>query len=294
MLRDQLAFVAARHEHVLITGPSGSGKELCARAIHSASVRAQGPFVARNAVTLPGGLIDAELFGNARNFPNPGMRERAGLIGESERGTLFLDELGELPEDLQAHLLRVLDDGAYHRLGEDRERRADIRLIGATNRPDAKVKHDLAARLKLRLEVPGLAERREDIPVLARHLLRKLAEQDSKIASRFFEGGEARMDPELIVSLTQHDYVGNTRELERLLLGAIARSPGNYLAAASVEKVAPARAPIVADDVTDAQIRDALAQAGGNVSSAWRLLGLSSRDALNRLLKKRGIQPPRA
>ena len=111
LLRERLAFAAKAGTHVLVSGESGTGKELAARAIHAMSKRASKPFVARNAATLPAGLIDAELFGNVKNYPNPGMPERPGLIGQADGGTLFLDEIGELPAELQTHLLRVLDAG---------------------------------------------------------------------------------------------------------------------------------------------------------------------------------------
>src|SRR5262249_13648433 len=113
-LRARIAFIGPRPGHVFIHGESGAGKELVARAIHASSPRAVRPLVARNAATIPEGLIDAELFGNLRNYPHAGMAERPGLIGEADGGTLFLDELAELPVPLQAHLLRVLDGGEYH------------------------------------------------------------------------------------------------------------------------------------------------------------------------------------
>jgi transcriptional regulator with GAF, ATPase, and Fis domain len=112
-LREALAFVARRAEHVLVTGPSGVGKELIARAVHDLSARAKKAFVSRNAATLPSGIIDAELFGNAKNYPNAGMPERAGLVGDAHGGTLFLDEIGELSTELSSHLLRLLDGGEY-------------------------------------------------------------------------------------------------------------------------------------------------------------------------------------
>jgi hypothetical protein len=288
-LRDELDFYAKRNGHVLVVGPSGAGKELCARAIHARSSRHSGPFVARNAATLPAGIIDAELFGNAKNYPNPGMRERAGLIGEADGGTLFLDEIGELPESLQAHLLRVLDAGEYHRLGEDAARRADVRLVAATNRDPSALKHDLIARLKLRVEAPGLEERREDIPLLIRSILRHLAETDSQVAKRFFEEGEPRVDPELVVALLEHTYTAHVRELESLLLLAMAGSNADYVAhSAGVKKrLVPLERPRKAPDA--AEIESVLTRLNGNVSRAYQELGLPSRDALNRLLKKHGI-----
>ncbi|MBL8612324.1 MAG: sigma-54-dependent Fis family transcriptional regulator [Myxococcales bacterium] len=288
-LRDELVFYAARDAHVLIQGPSGAGKELCARALHAMSARARGPFVARNAATLPAGIIDAELFGNAKNYPNAGMRERAGLVGEADGGTLFLDELGELPEAQQSHLLRVLDEGEYHRLGEDRPRKASVRLLAATNRATAALKHDLVARFKLRLSLPGLNERREDVPLLARHLLKSLAERDEGVRARFFEGGEPRVEPSLVAALVAHEYTTHVRELESLLLASMATSKGGWLGLtrAVSERLAPAHADT--SDVGKEQIEAALKRTSGNVSLAWKLLGLSSRDALNRLIKKHGV-----
>src|SRR5262249_8174942 len=125
-LRAAIAFVAAQSAHVLITGASGTGKELVARAIHAASERAARPMVARSAGTFPETLVDAELFGSARGYPNAGMPERTGLFGEADGSTLFFDEIGEVPESLQSHLLRVLDSGEYHRLGESRQRRVEV------------------------------------------------------------------------------------------------------------------------------------------------------------------------
>ncbi|MGH7295095.1 MAG: sigma-54-dependent transcriptional regulator, partial [Polyangiaceae bacterium] len=184
-LRDDLAFAASAGKHVLVQGESGTGKELAARAVHRLSPRASGPFVARNAATLPPALIDAELFGNAKNYPNHGMAERPGLVGQADGGTLFLDELAELPAEQQAHLLRVLDAGGEHqRLGDATTRRSDFLLVAATNRPPASIKHDLLARLTLRIQVPRLDARREDIPLLVRALLLHAAEKSPAAAAR--------------------------------------------------------------------------------------------------------------
>jgi two-component system, NtrC family, response regulator HydG len=291
-LREQIVFCATRDEHVLLLGPSGAGKELVASALHALSARRNGPFVARNAATLPAGIIDAELFGNARNYPNAGMRERSGLVGQAHGGTLLLDEVGELPEELQSHLLRLLDQGEYHRLGDDRQQTSNLRFIGATNRPEQALKHDLLARFKLRVKVPGLGERREDIPLIARAMLRQHARADATLAERFFQSGEPRIDPDLIEGLLDHEYGTHVRELERLLIAAMATSRQRFIALT----------PEVAAELTSKrrklpereEIEAALARADGNVSEAWKQLGLSSRDALNRLIKKLGIEPGRA
>lgn len=232
-LRGTLSAVARRTEHVLVTGPSGSGKELVSRALHAESARARRPLVARNASTIPESLLDAELFGNLRNYPNPGTPERPGLVGQADGSTLFLDEVAELPPSMQAHLLRVLDAGEYHRLGEPTARRSDLRLVAATNRPESALKHDLLARLQIRLVVPGLDERREDIPLLATHLLRRHAEVDEAGAARFFPTAGPRaypsIAPALVRALVRHAYVAHMRELEALLVTATIESTGAVL-----------------------------------------------------------------
>ncbi|MBX3231792.1 MAG: sigma-54-dependent Fis family transcriptional regulator [Labilithrix sp.] len=288
-MRDTIDFYGRRESHVLVTGPSGAGKELAARAIHALSPRRAGPFVARNAATLPDGIVDAELFGNAKNYPNAGMRERAGLVGEADGGTLFLDEIGELPSYVQAHLLRLLDAGEYHRLGEDRARRCDLRLVAATNRDEDALKHDLLARLKLRLEIPGIDERVEDVPLLARAILQEVSRRDAQLRERFFTDDAPRVEPALIAALLRHSYTGHVRELESLLLLSMAESRHDRLTlSAGVSRRLRLKRIADAPPSRD-EIARALDDADGNVSHAWKALGLSSRDALNRLLKKHGM-----
>lgn len=232
-LRAHIAAVARLATHVLVLGPSGSGKELVARAIHRLSSRGRRPLVARNAATIPEGLADAELFGNLRNYPNPGMVDRPGLVGEADGSSLFLDELGELPTASQARLLRVLDEGEYQRLGESTSRRTDLRLIAATNRPADSLKHDVLARFRARVHVPDLDERREDVPLLAAHLLRRHAASDPELGARFFPGGDTalppRLSPALVGALARHGYTTHVRELDRLLLQAALESEGKYV-----------------------------------------------------------------
>lgn len=156
-LRERLASMGTQPLHVLILGASGTGKELVARALHERSPRSSRAMISRNAATIPEGLADAELFGNVRGYPNAGMPERPGLVGAAHESTLFLDEVAELPLALQVKLLRVLDNGEYQRLGENGARRADVRVIGATNRPVSDLRHDVLARFTLRLELPDLS-----------------------------------------------------------------------------------------------------------------------------------------
>jgi two-component system nitrogen regulation response regulator GlnG/two-component system response regulator HydG len=294
-LRRRIALLAERNAHVLVTGPSGAGKELVAQAIHGSSARGRRPLVSRSAPTIPVGVADAELFGNAPNYPNVGMNERPGLIGQADGSSLFLDELGELPLDVQTRLLRVLDRGEYQRLGDARTRSADIRFIAATNRDASVLKPDLAARFALRVCVPGLDRRLEDVPLVARHLLRAIAARDPALGDRYFSGwngssGEPRFAPELIYALVTHEYTTHVRELERLLLSSVNGSRSGVLeltadVRAALRPRATARAP---DDVARDDLRAVLARHGGVKERAWRELGLSSRHALTRLMKKLG------
>jgi DNA-binding NtrC family response regulator len=297
-LRGQLPFVARRAGHVLVRGPSGAGKELVSRAIHALSSRGLHPFVARNAATIPTGLIDAELFGNIKDYPNAGMRERRGLIGEADGSTLFLDEIGELSGEMQAHLLRVLDaDGSYQRLGEDRPRQADLRLVAATNRDLDQLRPEFLARLALRVGIPGLNERREDIPLLSRFLLRRAASKDPDLGRRLFrEGdiarGEPRIDPKLMDSLVRHDYAQHVRELERYLWAAMTRSRGQHLALTEEleELFTTANSEAAPSlELTPELIQASLDRHEGQQAKVCAELGLRNRHVLYRLIRKHGL-----
>lgn len=295
-LRDQLAFCAGADTHVLLLGESGAGKELAARAIHMLSRRSQKPIVSRNAATFPEGIIDAELFGNVKDYPNPGMEARRGVIGEADGSSLFLDEIAELPVTLQAHLLRVLDAGGeYQRLGDAQVRKADLRLIAATNRDPGELKHDLLARLTLRVSLPGLGDRREDIPLIVRQLLRLAVAKNPSIGERFFtDDGEPRIDPELIEALLHHRHSHHVRELDTLLWKAIGSSKGRYIAYGDavrddviIDEPTPAADP---EDLDADTIKRSLERHDGKVARAYKELGLKSRYAMYRLMKKYGIE----
>jgi DNA-binding NtrC family response regulator len=291
-LRRQVAFAAERAAHVLVTGPSGTGKELVARGIHGRSGRRGRELVSRSAATLPPGLIDAELFGNIANYPNVGMPERPGLLGQAHGSTLFLDELGELLPELQAHLLRVLDGGEYQRLGDARPRLSDVRLVAATNRAPSELKADLAARFTLRIETPGLSERSEDVPLVARHLVQRIAQGDAAIARRFLDSdGFPRFTNELTRALSRHPYSVHVRELEGFLWRSLQGSQGSWLelTAELAGVLRTTNEPRAAQSVSAAELRDCLARHGGVKDKAWRELGLSSRHALHRLMKKLGV-----
>ncbi len=305
-LRQQLEFAASKPEHVLVSGESGTGKELIARALHACSSRGSFPLIARNASTFPETLIDAELFGHAKNYPNPGTPERLGLFGQAEASSLFLDELAELPQAMQTHLLRVLDQGEYQRLGETASRRANVRLIGATNRPEA-LRSDLAARFKIRIHSPGLEERREDIPFLVRLALRSIAAQPNSEALRFFPNRDPEQEPRvsqaLMRSLVRRSYVTHFRELESVLWKCINESVGDTLERSHDETrssgvaVTGDATPDVASGIDPAklssdELRNALDENHWVVEKTWQPLGLSSRHVLTRLMARHGLRRP--
>ena len=295
--RTELAFLARRSIHVLIHGESGTGKELAAEALHAGSSRRRKPWVSRNAATIPPSLADAELFGNLKAYPNPGMVERPGLIGSASGTTLFLDEFGELPVDVQARLLRVLDSGEYTRLGEAEPRRSDFRLIAATNRNIQALKHDVLARFQTRLRLPSLNERREDIPLLAMHLVKKIAKKDPEIAARFAPQDRPQISTRLLRQLLVHSYTTHVRELETLLWASIRASRGNTLEPLAADDpswtLPPPRVldgPQVPGRLDPDVIQQALDRHGGRQEPVWRELGLANRYVLARLVKKHNLK----
>jgi DNA-binding NtrC family response regulator len=304
-LRARIRAVAAGGGHVLILGASGAGKELVARAVHRHSERGTRQLIARNAATLPDTLVDAELFGNARNFPNPGMPERPGLIGAADGSSLFIDEIGDLTALVQPHLLRVLDHGEYHRLGESTARRADLRLVAATNRPRATLRADLAARFVNEIGVPDLNARREDLPLLARHLLRRYAQRGSSPAGRFLMEGPHGVEPRVSIgfveALMSTRWSTNVRELDALLRRAIDENPGATLErvvrVAAPESREPGGASPEGEAVGESEaerIQAQLDRHNGSIEKTWRALGLPSRHALRRLIDKHGLVVRRA
>jgi len=200
---------------VLITGESGSGKELVAQALHKHSPRASGPFVAINTAAIPKDLLESELFGHERGAFTGAQTTRRGRFEQADGGTLFLDEIGDMPFDLQTRLLRVLSDGQFYRVGGHNPLRSNVRVIAATHQNlEERVKlgafrEDLFHRLNvIRLRLPALRERREDVPALARFFLQKSAKELGVEAKRITDAALAR--------LIQFDFPGNVRQLENI------------------------------------------------------------------------------
>ena len=204
---------------VLVTGESGTGKEVTARMIHAHSPRRNGPFVAVNAAALPGELLETELFGHVRGSFTGATRDRVGRFEAATDGTLFLDEVGDLPLHLQVKLLRVLQEHTFERVGDNQTRQTNARIIAATHRDlrravvEGSFREDLYYRLRVfPIELPPLRERREDIEPIARLLL-------SRVGAR--TGRELRFSPEALRALLSHDWPGNVRELENALEFAV-------------------------------------------------------------------------
>jgi hypothetical protein len=221
-LRAELARLVGSTATVIITGESGVGKEVVARAIHDLSDRAGKPYVAFNCATVPRDLFEGQLFGYRRGAFTGASSDHAGVIRAAAGGTLFLDEIGELPLDIQPKLLRFLENGEIFPLGERRPLRVDVRVLAATHRnlselvKTGKFREDLYYRLQVvPIHVPPLRERRDDVPVLARHFLRELTRH----------GEPPVLAPDALSLLTQHGWPGNVRELRNVVERAVAFSP---------------------------------------------------------------------
>lgn len=232
-LRKMIERIAHSDASVLITGPSGSGKEMVARAIHVASQRDAKPFVALNCGAIPGELIESELFGHEKGSFTGAQARRIGRFEESDKGTLFLDEIGDMRFDMQVKLLRVLEDGRITRVGGSATFPVDVRIIAATHQDidraiaDNRFREDLYFRLGvIPLNVPDLASRTEDLPLLIEHF-----QKDKK------QGGRARFDASAMTRLKQHRWPGNVRELRNFVERAAILHGGEMLSAADVDQL---------------------------------------------------------
>ncbi len=312
-LRRELTLAALLGRHVLLLGETGTGKTLAAEAIRRMSSRASGPWIV--AAGFPPELAYVNLFGNLPNFPNPGTAVNKGFFASAHGGVLFLDEIGDLPEKVQAALLHALDKkGEYIVLGESTARVASVLAVGATSRDTSHLRADLYHRLE-KIRMPPLRERPEDIALLARHLLLDLVEGEHKVAGieRLFRTRrDGRLEPNLsgtfVDALLGMPFPGNTRELQSILIKAVNASPENVIRAPAARSApaswtpqggegGPPAAPPSSGKGGPPPTREvllaALAQAEWNSTRAGRVLGMH-RNAIDRLKAKYGLHKPRA
>jgi two-component system nitrogen regulation response regulator NtrX len=308
--------VAPTQGRVLITGESGTGKELVARAIHRESSRSDKPLIKVNCAAIPATLIESELFGHEKGSFTGAIKTRKGVFERADGGTLFLDEIGELPLDVQAKLLRALQNGEIQRVGAEKVMTVDVRLLGATNRDltemvqSGEFREDLFYRLNVvSLQLPPLRERRSDIKRLAETFLSEACEEHSL--------GDRHFSEQAYAQLERHSWPGNIRELKNLVERTAILSEEPLID--TIEDLAPApagTAPMRAAETTSdalpatgdfafnsgvgswqdfheaagkAYLKFILRRAGGNVSEAARMLCLE-RAYLHRLMKKLGVQ----
>jgi len=289
---------------VLVSGETGTGKELAARAIHAAGPRADGPFVEINCAAIPGALLEGELFGFEKGAYTDARASKPGLFEAADGGTLFLDEICLLDLALQAKLLRVIEDRAVRRLGALTSRRVDVRILAATNRDleaaarDGTFRPDLLYRLRvLTVDLPPLRVRGNDVGLLAEHFLVEVRER--------YGLGDVRFSAPALEALTAYPWPGNVRELahvveraallnpgrvlepQHLGLSAAAGAPSVALGADGVVRVDFARGPIDLEAVERALIEQALAHTRWNRSRAAELLGLTKETLRYRIEKYR-------
>jgi len=278
--------------NVLITGEHGTGKEVVAQTLHALSGRAARSMIAVNTGAIPEGLFESELFGHVKGAFTDARSDRIGRFELADAGTIFLDEIGNVPLHQQAKLLRVLESGEIERVGSSRSRRIDVRVISATNTDlraacaSGQFREDLLFRLNtVEIHVPALRERREDIPVLAVHFL-------SRYAARYrrpVQGFEASA----LQLLMQYSWPGNVRELEHTLERAVLMCRGTEIQRAdlgldSMRQQSPNLEELSLESVEAILIRKALQRSQGNISQAAEVLGLS-RGALYRRMEKYGL-----
>lgn len=278
---------------ILITGPSGVGKDLVARGIHQRSTRASGPLVVENMAAIPAALLESELFGHERGAFTGAVRGHAGLFAEASGGTFFLDEIGDLPLDLQAKLLRALEQGEVRPVGASKSRKVDVRIVAATNRDlparvsEGAFRSDLYYRLDVaEIRVPSLAQRVEDIPLLVRHFLGQLAERERQAKN---------MSSEVLAALMQRPWPGEVRELRNevarifYLSGSQINQPEMVRAAPETRSGDNAQPmSFKLESMERAAVRRALEATGGKKEQAAKLLGIS-RAGLYTKLKRLGL-----
>jgi two-component system, NtrC family, nitrogen regulation response regulator NtrX len=240
-LIDQIGRVAGTQARVLVTGENGTGKELVARAVHAQSPRAKGPFIEVNCAAIPSELIESELFGHMKGSFTGAIADRAGKFEQADGGTLFLDEIGDMSASAQAKVLRVLQEGEVTRIGGNKVRKVDVRIVAATNKrleeeiKEGRFREDLYYRLNVvPITVPALRERRDDIPMLVQHFVQRLA-AEGQVPPK-------QLDPAAVDRLAAHDWPGNVRELRNTVERLLILAQGPRVTAADVDRLVGARA----------------------------------------------------
>jgi len=286
--------VAASDSTVLLLGETGTGKELVARAIHERSQRQRQPFVTLNCAAIPSSLFESELFGHERGAFTGANMQRSGRLELADRGTLFLDEVGDMPVELQPKLLRTLQEHTYERLGSARTKSVDVRLVAATNcdleqmMEEKRFRRDLYYRLNVfPIRVPPLRERREDIPFLVRHFTQKYAREMGKHIDS--------IPQTTMQKLQRWSWPGNVRELENLIERSVILTSNNVLAVTMPKKMAEAidAASVVGDFEEQERIMRILQETKGRISGpngAALRLGVKRSTLLDRM-RKFGINP---
>jgi DNA-binding NtrC family response regulator len=287
-----IARVGPSQAHVLITGENGSGKGVIAQALHAASDRAARAIVTVNAGGLAEGVFESELFGHIKGAFTDAKADRVGRFELADGGTLFLDEIANVPMNLQAKLLRVLETGEFERVGSSKTRRADVRMISATNADlneevaHGRFRQDLLFRLNtIEIHVPPLRDRHEDIPPLALHFL--------SIHARKYRKPLTGFEPPAMQALLRHPWPGNVRELDHAIERGVLMAQTDQVKVSDLglrmgKDGAPRLEDMSLEDVECLLIRKALARFDGNVSQAAGALGLS-RSALYRRLQRYGM-----
>lgn len=287
----RIARSARSDETVLILGETGVGKELVAKAIHDHSSRSGKPFVAVDSGAVSGSLWESEVFGALRGAFTGADRDRPGIVETARGGTLFFDEVGEVPMEFQSKLLRFLQEKEYRPLGAGAPRKADVRVIAATNRHleqmvrEGEYREDLLYRLNvLRIEVPPLRERRSDIPFLIKRILAEACESSGK--NLWFEAEAEQI-------LAEHDWPGNVRQLQNVVRRLVTMEPHGVISKDAAERQLAESArtttgddePVELDAVERQQILRVLEQAGGNKTRAAALLGIQRRTLYKKLAR---------
>jgi DNA-binding NtrC family response regulator len=278
--------VARSNATVLITGETGTGKEVVARAIHSQSHRREKPFIAVSCAALPESLLESELFGHEKGSFTGAYAQKKGKFEAANRGTLFLDEIGEMSANIQVHLLRVLEEKAFTRVGGNELIKVDVRVISATNRDmkaavaGGQFREDLYYRLNVvNIELPPLKERKEDIPLLAQHFLKKFTLENRKEITGF--------SPQAIDFLLSYEWPGNVRELENAIERAVILAQNSLIGIADLPQqdlvlAHPTSAPRNLKLVEKSHILNVLTETGGNYTEAARILGISRMTLYNK------------